>query len=246
VAIGIALATPAAYRAVAWVAAAAVLAVAPSVTTFLQHERFGFLVLAIAVGFALVVVSFRIRGSAREPGRQGTAVLGVLNATLPTTLLFLAHGLGDDGLPTLRGPYGKYLVALVAVSALLVASSYAFGRGAVKKELYRLIEFVGLVQLFGAFTLASIVRYDDWFYPAACLGAAAGVLALGIVTRRATLAVLASAALIANLSIQYFAKLRDVVPTSMLVIGFGVVLLAGGVLYERRVRHLLPRLRAWS
>jgi hypothetical protein len=32
----------------------------------------------------------------------------------------------------------------------------------------------------------------------------------------------------------------------VLVIGFGLGLLASGVLYERRLRRLLARLRAWD
>lgn len=132
------------------------------------------------------------------------------------------------------------------MSALLVVSSYVFGHAAVRKEVYRLVELAGLAQFFGAFTIASAARYDDWFYPLLCVGVAAGVLGLGVATRRATLALLASGALLTNLTIQYFAKLRDVFPTAVLVMGFGIVLLAGGVLYERRVRHLLPQLRSWG
>jgi hypothetical protein len=171
---------------------------------------------------------------------------GVVNAALPPTLLYHLGCTATDGLPTLLGPHGRCLVALVGVSALLVGCGYAFGKAAAKKEVYRLLEFAGLAQFFGAFTVASAIRYDDWFYAASCIGAGAAVLALGVGTRRATLAVLASVALVANLSIQYFAKLRNVLPISILVIGFGLALLVGGVLYERRVHRLLPRMREWA
>jgi hypothetical protein len=201
----------------------------------------------VAVGFALVVAAFRFGPIARDAGSQtATVLIGVVNAALPTSLLFLVGCAAADGLPTLLGPHGRHVVALVGASALLVACGYAFGRGTVKKEAYRLVELAGLVQFFGAFTVAAAIRYDDWFYAACCIGAGAGVLALGVGTRRATLAVLASVALVANLSIQYFAKLREALPTSMLVIGFGLALLVGGVLYERRVRDVLPRLREWA
>jgi hypothetical protein len=246
-AIGIGLATPAPYRNVAWVTAGGVLTVSPPVAALVQHEHIGFLALAVATGFALVVAAFRFGPIARDAGSQtATVLIGVVNAALPTTLLFLVGCTETDGLPTLLGPHGRSLVALVGVSALLVGCGYAFGKAATKKEVYRLLELAGLAQFFGAFTVASAIRYDDWFYAACCIGAGTAVLALGVGTRRATLAVLASVALVANLSIQYFAKLRDAMPISMLVIGFGLALLVGGVLYERRVHSLLPRLREWA
>ncbi len=49
-----------------------------------------------------------------------------------------------------------------------------------------------------------------------------------------------------NLAIQYFAKLWDLFPASLLVLVFGLLLLAVGVLYERRLKHLLPGLRDWG
>jgi uncharacterized membrane protein len=57
---------------------------------------------------------------------------------------------------------------------------------------------------------------------------------------------LASGALLVNLAIQYFAKLWDLFPASLLVLVFGLLLLAVGVLYERRLKHLLPGLRDWG
>jgi hypothetical protein len=65
-------------------------------------------------------------------------------------------------------------------------------------------------------------------------------------TKRATLVLLTSAALLLNLSIQYFAKLWDVLAASVLVLVFGLALLAGGVTYERRLKHLLAGLREWG
>jgi hypothetical protein len=246
-AIGIGLAASAPYRSVAWVAAGGVLSVAPSAVALVQHEHLGFLALAVVTGFALVVAAFRFGPVAREPERQAATVLiGVVNAALPTTLLFLSGCTEADGLPTLLGPHGRHFAALVGVSVLLVGCGYAFGKAAAKKEVHRVVELAGLAQFFGALTIASAIRYDDWFYPACCVCAGAAVLTLGVITRRATLAVLASVALVTNLCIQYFAKLRDALPISMLVIGFGIALLIGGVLYERQVRNLLPRLREWA
>jgi hypothetical protein len=109
-----------------------------------------------------------------------------------------------------------------------------------------LIELAGLVQIFGTFTIQSLVRYKDGFYPLVLLALGAACLVVGATTKRATLVLLASAALLLNLSIQYFAKLWDVLPASLLVLVFGLALLAGGVIYERRLKHLLPGLREWA
>lgn len=57
---------------------------------------------------------------------------------------------------------------------------------------------------------------------------------------------LASGALLLDLWIQYFQKLRETFPTAVLVIGFGIGLLVAGVIYERKIRHVLPKLKEWS
>jgi hypothetical protein len=49
-----------------------------------------------------------------------------------------------------------------------------------------------------------------------------------------------------NLSLQYFVRLHHLLPTAVLIIGFGVVLLGLGLAYERRLKRLLPLLRSWS
>jgi hypothetical protein len=53
-------------------------------------------------------------------------------------------------------------------------------------------------------------------------------------------------ALIIHLWIQYFVQLPGVFPLSVRLVGFGVGLLVGGVLYEQQVRHRLARLRDWN
>ncbi len=58
--------------------------------------------------------------------------------------------------------------------------------------------------------------------------------------------VIASGALLLNLCIQYFQKLRDTFPTAVLAVGFGVGLLIAGGIYERKLRHVLPKLKDWQ
>ena len=52
-------------------------------------------------------------------------------------------------------------------------------------------------------------------------------------------------ALVVDGWIQYFERLAGMFPVSVRLVGFGVGLLVGGVLYEQQVRHRLSRLRDW-
>ena len=87
---------------------------------------------------------------------------------------------------------------------------------------------------------------EDWFYPLVLLVGGAVVIGLGVWQRRAVLVASAALALLLNLWLQYFAKLHDRVPTFGLLLGFGVGLLAFGLLYERRVKRALPALKEWA
>lgn len=235
------------YGVFAALATGVVVAIVPTTEALIRHDDLGFLLAAVAIGFGVVSAAFLWPRLARDPGLQGAWVLaGIVSTSTAPSLLFLVKCWDKDGLDALTGPSGAYLVLLVVVSAALVAASYAFGRRARNKDTYRLLELAGLVQVFGTFTLQSLVRGQDVFYPLVVLGVGAVVLVVGATTRRATLVVLASAALVVNLSIQYFAKLWDVFPVSLLVMVFGIALLAGGVVYERRIKHLLPGLREWA
>jgi hypothetical protein len=78
------------------------------------------------------------------------------------------------------------------------------------------------------------------------LAASAALLALGAATRRAAVLLVSAAALIVNLWIQYFVQLEGAFPLSVRLVGFGVGLLVGGVLYEQQVRHRISLLRDWN
>jgi hypothetical protein len=242
-----ALVTPAPYLTFAGFTAGLLVAFVPSSEALVRHEDFAFLMAAVAIGFAVLGASFTLPRLARDPGVQtGWVVVGLVSAVTAPSILFLTNCSDKDGLATLTSSEGRYLVLVALVSAALVATSYALGARARNKLVYRLLEIAGLLQIFTTFTILSLIRYNDGFYPIVILALGAVYLVVGATTKRATLVLLASAALLLNLSIQYFAKLWDVLPASLLVLVFGLMLLAGGVVYERRLKHVLPGLREWA
>jgi hypothetical protein len=96
------------------------------------------------------------------------------------------------------------------------------------------------------FSWLSLQHSRDWGYPGVLLAGGAVLLAIGFLGRRVTLVVLAGGALVCNAWLQYFVKLSDDVPISLLLIGFGVGLLLLGWFYERRIKKLLPTLKTWA
>jgi hypothetical protein len=227
--------------------ASLLLAFIPTSEAFIRHDVFGYLLAAVAIGFGVLGAAFTWPRLCRDSGVQaGWVVVGLMSVIPAPSLLFLVKCWDMDGLDALTGDKGVYLLLVLATSAALVVASYALAARARNKLAYRMLEIAGLLQLFGTFTLQSLVRSKDAFYPIAVLALGAACFAVGATTKRASLVLLASAALLLNLSIQYFAKLWDVLPASLLVLVFGLFLLAGGVFYERRIKGLLPGLREWA
>jgi hypothetical protein len=223
------------------------LAFVPSSEAFVREHEFGYLLIAVAIGFAVLGAAFTWPRLSRDSGVQAAwVVVGLMSAIPAPSLLFLAKCWDMDGLTALTGDKGVYLLLVLGTSAALVVASYALAARARNKLVYRMLEIAGLLQVFGTFTLESLVRSKDAFYPIAVLALGAACFAVGAATKRASLVLLASAALLLNLSIQYFTKLWDVLPASLLVLVFGLFLLAGGVFYERRIKRLLPELREWA
>ena len=72
-------------------------------------------------------------------------------------------------------------------------------------------------------------------------------IALGAYARRASYVAISALVLLGNLFLQYFAKLTAAgVPWGFLAVGFGAALLVLAILYERRIKGFLPRLKEWS
>ena len=246
VAVAAALAPIGRYAGFGAAVAGILLAVAPTAEALLC-DSLGYLLGAVALGFGVLGAAFTWARLRRDASAQGAwVVVGLASVVTGPSLRFLGKCWDQDGLDALKGPSGVYLTLVLVLAAALVWLSFVVRSRARDKATYRLLELAALSMFFGTFTLQSVVRYHDAFYPLVILAASAVCLAVGATTKHATLVVLASAALLLNLAIQYFAKLASVMPASLLTLVFGLLLLAGGVLYERRLKHLLPGLREWS
>ncbi|MCO5171039.1 MAG: hypothetical protein M9894_32345 [Planctomycetes bacterium] len=252
-----ALTLPGVHRVVAAVVAAPLVAVVPTALAFAHHGSVAHLQLAMGTGFLVIAAAFLVPAVAATTTRQ---VLAILPALVPTAfcsgVLCLAKcgGVaGDDLLVEALQTLGRvhesrfaYLASVVGASAVFVGLAFLFAPRAASKAPYRLLEIAGLLLFFGALTLLSILKMSDWFYPLVLLIGGATVIGLGVWQRRAVLVAAAALALVLNLWLQYFAKLHDRVPTFGLLLGFGVGLLVFGLLYERRVKRVLPVLRQWA
>jgi hypothetical protein len=69
---------------------------------------------------------------------------------------------------------------------------------------------------------------------------------VALAKKRVLLLALASALMVLVIGVQYFAKLSNAVHWGILCVGFGVVLLVGAVLYERRLKSALARVEGWE
>jgi hypothetical protein len=135
--------------------------------------------------------------------------------------------------------------ALVAATGVaLVALSYA-NTTRMGRSNRRLLEAVGVLPTLGALTLRTMHAHDEARPVLAAFALAGAAVAAGVTTRRAALLVCGAVGLFVNGWVQYFVRL-EALPLSMRLVGFGVALLALGVLYEQRVRRHLPLLRDWN
>lgn len=254
---GLALGGPAAYRLIAALTAGALVAVVPTIVAFVHHEDVAHLQLAMGAGFATIAVAFLSPATAQSSTRQ---VLALLPALVPAAfapgILCLVKCAGHDGMAMLAdavSTFGRvhetrfaYLASVVGASAVFVGLAFVFAPRAASRGPYRLLEGAGILLYFGTLTVLSLTRLTDWLYPILILGGGAVVIGLGVQQRRALLVASAAVALLLNLWLQYFAKLHDRLPTFGLLLGFGVGMVAFGLLYERRVKKILPALREWA
>ena len=225
--------------------AGAILVLAPTAEALLRDER-GFTVGAVAVG-ALVLLAALLRPElrARDDARV-EAVLAGLFGVMAATDLRVFHAIDSSGSGSgWLGSHGLDWALLAAVSAALLALSYAV-TARVGRARFRLLEIAALGQFYGLLTLQTLATQHELQPAALVLASSAALLTLGVVTRRAAVMALSAAALILNAWIQYFVRLEDVFPLSVRLVGFGVGLLVGGVLYEQQLRHRLAQLRDWN
>lgn len=257
---GAALAGPRDHRPIAAGAASPLVAIVPTTIAFMgafEHHQVGYLQLALGTSLLVIAAAFHAPAAARTPARQ---VLTILPALVPATfapfVLCLAACAGREGMTLLEEALATagrvhetrfaYMASVVGSSGVLVGAAFLFAPRAASRAPYRLLEVAGLLLFFGTFTILSLTVMDDWFYPLVLLVGGVAVIGLGVWQRRAVLVASATVALLLNLWLQYFVKLHDRVPTFGLLLGFGVGLLAFGLLYERRVKRVLPVLREWA
>lgn len=227
------------------ITAGAIVALAPTVEA-LMREELAFTLVAVGVG-ALVLLAALLRPELREDGDARTegvlaGLFGVMAAADVGVLRAIGESSGGGG--WLAGRAAAWAV-MGGASAGLLALSYAV-TARVGRARHRLLEAGALGQLYALLTLQVMATRDELGPAALALGSSAALLALGAATRRAAVLVLSAAALIFNLWVQYFVRLEDVFPLSVRLVGFGVGLLVGGVLYEQQVRHRLSLLRDWN
>ncbi len=231
--------TRAPYQGIAAAVALFLVVIVPTAESVSQHQSLPYLFTAVALGAATAAAGILAPPFARDPVSELLLCLaGAVGLTASPGLLALGH---------LGGPDETRSMA-IAVSVGVVTTVLAFGLSerAQRKESYRLLEAAGLCLFFGVLTVGSLSRLSSYTYPGALLAGGALVLALGVGGRRATLVAFASVALVLNLWIQYFGKLKDYFPVSLLLVGFGLALLAGGLAFEKRVKPLLPKLKDWA
>lgn len=245
------------YYAFAAIGACLLGALAPTVEALVRHEHLPFLLVAAALGLGAVALSFLWPRLRQHRNLQlGLLLMGLFNAVAAPGLLALVHCAGHDGgtllAAALEGPVEMvttdfvYIELVLGIAGSLIALGWLFSEQSRDKLGYRLVEVAGLLLFFGVMTLLSLFEPDDYLSPLVVLVGGLCVLGLGMRSKRAALVLAAAIGLLVNLSIQYFAKLSDVFPIFLLVLGFGLGFLALGILYERKIRHLLPELKTWS
>jgi len=222
---------------------------APTTQAFAHEGQHRYLVLASAVGAGLVLGALAW-GRVTESRRLQTAfvIVGAMNLVLaPGVLCYRAfsHLDGDELRLGLESPL-VLLGYVVATSVALVAVGTAPGPNVPRREPYRLLEVAGLLLFLVVLSLLSIQRTDAYLYPAVLFPGAFVALCVGAWRRHLLLVVIPAGFLVPNLCLQYVAKLSGRFPFALLLIGFGVGTLAGGIIFELRVRPRLRQLRSWG
>lgn len=243
-----------------WIAVGDLLALlvwVPSTVALLQAEQLGFLQGVLLLGGGILIAAFRWPPvSGRPTLRLLTLVTGLASTCVGPASLCLYRCGGKSGWELLEQglkSLGKihetlwvYPAMVLGVASALVGMGFLFARDAERKLEYRLLEIAGALLFFGTFTVLSLARHTDTFYPLLILVGGSALLALGVVYKRAALTVVTVSAMIVNVWIQYFAKLSEFLPVWLLSLGFGLALLGCGLVYERKLkRDVLPQLGDW-
>ena len=229
-------------RSVAVLVSGAVVAFAPTAEA-LARGTLGYTAFSAAVGVASVAAALRWERLRAASDARGELLLVSLFSALaaPGLRLFMAALSGDAGAVPPTAAWGL----AAAIGAAFLSLSYA-STAHVGRSNRRLVEAAALAPPLAALTLQSLRTQEAMLPVAALFGAALGLLALALTTRRACVLTCAAVALFVNGCIQYFIRLEGVFPVSVRMVGFGVGLLLLGVLYEQQVRPRVASMRDWN
>ncbi len=223
-----------------WWGLALLAAALPTVEALIAHDAFLYQLVPVGVGAALIALALRA-GDDEDVRELPLLGAGLFSALTAPGLLALGKASGHPLLARWEP------VALVlAVSAGLCAVGIARSLRADRPVSARVLEVVGALSGMGLLTWLSLTALDDYGHPSLVLLGGTGLLVAGLVWERSASGLIAAIGLPINLVLQYFGKLHDRVPTSVLLIGFGVAVLVAGFAYERRIKPLFARMAGWG
>jgi hypothetical protein len=226
------------------------LVLAPSIQVLVFRDQAAVAGVLALLGVALVAYAARKTGL--EAGRERAAiVVGLAAATLgPSVLALLAcmnHTATELGERARFAGSARwtYLALCGVVSGMLFA--LALASRALRREHRRALELAALGAGAGvAFLLSLPVARDDLFYSTMALAFGGAGLTVALLRWRLVLALASAAVMLLVLSVQYFAKLASALHWGLLAVGFGLLVLLAGMLYERRLKQLLPEWNRWD
>ncbi|MCC7072552.1 MAG: hypothetical protein IT383_14585 [Deltaproteobacteria bacterium] len=224
----------------------AVLALLPSVELLLRPSSRALGAVAAVTGFALLAVALYVRSEddverlslIRTPSAHGHLLrIATIAALLPAVVAAFYVA-------------GRPLAAVLPFVVLVVLpAAAAFGLGLAaeptRSRAARALQLAAATVFLGAFSLFSTAASRDYGHPALLLVGGAALLFFATMRRHRPIVLMSTAALVLGFWTQFFAKLHDKAPLSVLLIIFGVSLLAIGVLYETRLKRIVDNVRSW-
>jgi hypothetical protein len=211
--------------------AAGIFALAPVLQTAVFHRSLVAVLVVQSVGLTALACVARARS---RDGALALLVVGLGASALAPAVVVLAT----------RGDWSRVLLLPLAAAGMLLL---ALGRARPSQPEHRRALEVASVLVVGGVPLLSSLPEVESELAFAGLTLVSGVSLLGIALwrKRLFLALASSVLLLSLFTIQYFAKLSQAVHWGILCVGFGLVLLASGVLYEKKLKGVLPA-REWE
>jgi hypothetical protein len=219
-------------------AAAAAVVAMPGIELFIRSRSLTFALCAATASLLAVGAAVLVRGWDRvaDGTREALMWIGIVVAGVVVWFGFL-HG----AKPHLDDAFGWVLLVAGLTSAL-----FGLGMGAVRAGVAhdgRRLQLLAATGYLVPFFLWS-VQGDIGYVALLFLGGAA-LLALGVAQRHRHVVFGSASTLVLSFWLQFFLRLHDKLPIAVLLIGFGVAVLAFAVLYERRLKYLVQTVKSW-